>query len=173
MNHQVLFPIIELLEKNNIKYALGGSGLLYYLNLIGSVNDWDITVECPKDKLVKAINGYDWEEQRSGDYPFASQYRLSIGSHNIDFIGSFAFYAEDEVLKLPVSVYGNWDGINLSSPEIWYIAYFLMGRKEKARLILSYLKENKVKVNELLIRDLLKKDSLNNEIRQEFKLLIQ
>ncbi len=173
MNHQVLLPIIRLLEKNKITYALGGSGLLYYLKLIDSVNDWDITVECPKDTLVSAINGYDWVEQWSGDHPFASQYRLSIDSLNIDFIGSFAFHSEDEVLKLPVSIIGDWDGIKISSLEVWYVAYSLMGRQEKANLIMSYLKTNKEMVNDSLISDLTEKNGLKNEIRQELRLLIQ
>lgn len=72
MNHHVLFSIIKRLEENNILYSLGGSGLLYYLGLVDSVNDWDLTVECTKDNLIKAIDGYDWVEHRSGDYPFAN-----------------------------------------------------------------------------------------------------
>ena len=55
----------------------------------------------------------------------------------------------------------------------WDKAYSLMGRKEKANLILSYLKTNKEKVNDNLISDLIKKDGLNNEIRQALRLLIQ
>jgi hypothetical protein len=172
MNHQVLFPIVKLLEANQITYALGGSGLLYYLKLIDSVNDWDITVECSKDTLTEVIKRYDWVEQRSGDYPFASQFRLSVDSPRIDFIGHFALYSESELIPLPVSTLGEWDGIKLSSLEVWYAAYYLMGRKERANLILSYLKTNKEKINVHLINNLLKKDGLNNELRQELTLLI-
>ncbi|WP_334077578.1 hypothetical protein [Paenibacillus sanfengchensis] len=67
MNHRELFPIVEKLEEHRIKYALGGSGLMHFLGLIDSVNDWDITVACPKDTLLKAISGYEWIEQTSGD----------------------------------------------------------------------------------------------------------
>lgn len=172
MNHQVLFPIVKLLEANQITYALGGSGLLYYLKLIDSVNDWDITVECSKDTLTEAIQGYDWVEQKSGDYPFASQFRLSVDFPRIDFIGRFALYSEEEVISLPVSILEEWDGIKLSSLEVWYAAYFLMGRKEKASMLLTYLKSNKDKVNIHLINDLLMKDGLNNELRQGLTLLI-
>lgn len=48
-----------------------------------------------------------------------------------------------------------------------------MNRTEKANLILSYLKDNKEKVNETLIRDLLKKDNLNNHISRELSMLIK
>lgn len=59
-------------------------------------NDWDIMVDCPKDKLIKAIGGYEWKERRTGDFPFASKYRLSVASLKIDFIGYFAIHAEDK-----------------------------------------------------------------------------
>ncbi|MEK4512134.1 hypothetical protein EJP82_12000 [Paenibacillus anaericanus] len=173
MNHYTLFPIIKRLEENSIVYSLGGSGLLYYLNLIDSINDWDITVECPKDKLIETLEGYDWVEQRSGDYPFASQYRLSIASLNIDFIGCFALHTENGVLNLPINHNRKWDGINISSPEVWYVAYYLMNRKPKASMLLNYLKTSTEKVNTTLINDLIKTNILNNELSQELSLLIR
>ncbi|MGZ7440438.1 hypothetical protein [Paenibacillus sp. TH7-28] len=75
-NHE-LFPVIERLEKCNITYSLGGSALLYYLKLVDAINDWDITVDCAKETLIEAIQDYDWVDQKSGDHPFASQYRIN------------------------------------------------------------------------------------------------
>ncbi|NEU26158.1 hypothetical protein G3M74_08515 [Paenibacillus polymyxa] len=98
---QEILPIIRRFEENKLTYSLGGSGLLYYLNLTDVVNDWDIMVECPKDILFKAIDGYDWIELNSGDYPFASKYRIQITSLKIDIMGGFAFYTEGEVVHLP------------------------------------------------------------------------
>lgn len=167
MTYEVLYPIISKLESDNIAYALGGSGLLFFLGLIDSVNDWDITVDCKKDTLIHAISGYDWIDQRTGDYPFASQFRLSIHTHKIDFIGGFACYSNDTIIKLPVSYFLEIQGIKLSNPEIWYVAYDLMGRKEKSNLIMKYLTTNKDKTNKYLIKQLLMQDGLNKEIRQE------
>ncbi|MGP0576863.1 hypothetical protein ACTP13_07580 [Paenibacillus peoriae] len=175
IDHQDILPIIRRFEEDEITYSLGGSGLLYYFNLTDLVNDWDLMVECPKDTLLKAIDGYDWIEQDSGDYPFASKYRIHITSLRIDIIGGFAFYAEGEVVHLPTSHIRNreWDGIKVSSPEIWYVAYYLMGREEKSNLILGYLKTHKEIVDKHLIRDILKKNGLNDEIREELSKLIQ
>lgn len=172
MDYKEILPIIKRLEDNNISYSLGGSGLLYYLKLIDIVNDWDLAVECPKDLLLKAIAGYDWIEQSSGDFPFASNYRISINSLKIDIIGYFALQTEGGVLNLPVSHFDKWDRIKISSPEIWYVAYSLMNRKTKAGLLLNYLKNNKSKVNRNIIVDFINTKSLNDEIREELKKLI-
>ncbi|MEK4436140.1 MULTISPECIES: hypothetical protein [Paenibacillus] len=172
MNYQVLLPLIKRLEENNIPYALGGSGLLHYLGLIDFVNDWDIVVECPKHLLFSIINEYDFTEQESGDYPFASQYRISIESLKIDFIGYFALYSDDTIINLPVHSMGKWDIINVSSPELWYVAYYLMNRKSKANIILKYLNSSKEKLNINLIEELIKIHGLNEDIKRELNLLI-
>lgn len=172
MTYEAIIPILKRLEENNIAYAVGGSGLLYFLGLTDSIHDWDITVECPKDTLIKAIRGYDWVDQRSGDSPFASEYRLSINALHIDFIGKFACYSNDKIINLPVSSFVKMHGIHLSNPEIWYVAYDLMGRKEKANLLLKYLNANKDKANAYLIKELLKQNGINDEIRQELGKLI-
>ncbi|MFE6073387.1 hypothetical protein ACFVQB_02795 [Paenibacillus sp. NPDC057886] len=145
------------------------------MNLSNTVNDWDLIVDCPKDRLLKVIEGYDCIEQESGDYPFASKYRIHIPSLRIDIIGGFAFYAEGEVVRLPTSHIQNrtWDGIKVSCLEIWYVAYYLMGRKEKSNLILGHLQTHKEIVDQHLIRDLLMKTGLNYEIREELSKLIQ
>ncbi len=173
LDQSEVLPIIKRLKDNKISYALGGSGLLYYLGICDSVNDWDITVDCSKDKLISAISGYDWAEKKSGDYPFASQYRISIDSLIIDFIGYFAFQYKEEVINIPIYPCEKWGSINVSSPEVWYVAYYLMGRKEKADLILNYLKSNKKKINKDFIEDLVKQKGLiSSEIIQNMRTLV-
>lgn len=167
-----IIPIIRKLEENNIMYSLGGSGLLYYLNLVESINDWDITVDCSKEELLKALNGHDCLELESGDYPFASQYRLSVETQHIDFIGGFALHAEKGILQLPLERLGEWNGIHMASPEVWYVAYYLMGRQSKADLLLHYLQNNACTINYSLIEDLLKSTSLGHELRQSLISLV-
>lgn len=147
---------------------------MYYFQLIDSMNDWDITVDCSKEILLKAINGYDWVDQRSGDDPFASEYRISIETPSIDFIGNFALRYEGEIIKLPVSILENhsWGEIKLPSLEVWYVAYYLMGRKEKSQLILNYLQANQEMVDTALITDLIKRIGMNNEISEELGKLV-
>lgn len=173
MNPQSIFPIIKKLEYNSIAYSLGGSGLLYYLGLTDAINDWDLTVECPKNKLIEVVQDYEWTEHPSGDYPFASQYRISIDALQIDFIGYFAVHTDKAILHLPVHHMGRLDGINISSPEVWYLAYYFMNRRSKANTILNYLKAHREKVNPGLIRQLMQTNTLNREISEQLTFLIQ
>lgn len=139
MDHLELIPVVKSLEAHRISYALGGSGMLAYLRLTDTVHDWDLMVECPKSKLIEAIQGYEWIELSCGGYPFASQYRISIPSLYIEFIGYFALRTENGIVRLPVRSLAKWDGIRISDPEIWYVAYRLMNRESKASLLRDYL----------------------------------
>lgn len=42
MEPSELMPIVNQLKKHDFAYALGGSGLLFCLDRIDSVNDWDL-----------------------------------------------------------------------------------------------------------------------------------
>jgi hypothetical protein len=134
--------IADRLEANEIIYALGGSGLLYSLGLIEAVNDWDITVECSRNELVQILNEFEWMEQNSGDYPFASKYRIQVPQFKIDFIGFFSLHSNSGIINLPVKQSTRWNGIKMGSPEVWYAAYKLMNRENKASLLYNYLKTN-------------------------------
>jgi hypothetical protein len=129
-----LINFTKQLEKFDIEYALGGSGLLYSLNFIDEVNDWDITTDCPYDELVRALSNFEWEQSTSGDYPFASKYRLSISNPNIDIIGYFGIHTEMGIFKFPTTTSFIWNEIKVGSPESWFVAYTLMGRTTKANL---------------------------------------
>lgn len=172
MDHHVLLPIVKRLEDHRIPYSLGGSALLYYLDIINVVNDWDLMVECPKDALIRAFEGLDWVEQGSGEYPFASQYRISLDSLNIDCIGYFAFHTKEGILRLPVRSFEKWDNIRISSPEVWYVAYCLMNRKLKADLLFEYLMNHRTKVNAELVKELMAAKCLPEEERESLRLLL-
>ncbi|CAH1198885.1 hypothetical protein [Paenibacillus sp. JJ-223] len=167
MDHRQLLPLVERLDARGVRYALGGSGLLRYLNLIQSVNDWDLTVECSKVELLEAIHGFDYKEQPSGDPPFASEYRLSLPSLNVDIIGGFAIYSGKGVVKLPIRRMSVWDGVHVSHPEVWYVAYRLMDRGTKGDMLFQYLQSNKRLVNQDLVHELLAADHLDPFLRNE------
>lgn len=147
-----LVRMTDKLKESGISYALGGSGLLHALGLVEQVNDWDLLVECSKEKLLKVIEGYSWQEQSSGDGLFASEYRIQVVPISIDFIGYFALRSTKGIVKLPIDkghgegkrnregYKGSWQGIPLSTPETWYVAYKMMGRESKAELLYNYLK---------------------------------
>lgn len=175
MNPQKILPLVKRLEANHIAYSLGGSAILYFLGLVDSVNDWDLMLDCPKSKLIEAVAGYEWIEKESGDKPFASEYRMEIESLNVDVIGGFAFDVDGRRLELPISPIPNvkWHGMHVSSPEVWYVAYHMMGRHEKANLILAFLQTSNEVVNQDLIESLLANDNLTDEIRKGLSMLIE
>jgi len=172
MEPSELMPIVNQLKEHNIAYALGGSGLLYGLNRIDSVNDWDLAVDCPKEALIQAIRDYDWIEQSSGDFPFASEYRISIASPNIDFIGGFALRSGEATVRMPIRIRRQWNGINVSSPEVWYVAYSLMGRTSKASLLLDYLKRHPSAVDADAVNYFLNVEGLPEDIQEELRSLV-
>lgn len=175
-----LVRITDELKESGISCALGGSGLLHALGLVEQVNDWDLLVECSKEKLLKVIQRYSWQEQSSGDGLFASEYRIQVVPISIDFIGYFALRSSKGIVRLPLEKEeaegkrnGNrhtWHGISLSAPEIWYVAYKMMGREPKAELLYNYL--NHTARNEKLIMKLVRNDMLEESIKEDLLQLL-
>ncbi|NOV02277.1 hypothetical protein [Paenibacillus planticolens] len=138
-----LAAVCEKFEQMGISYSLGGSGLLLSLGLVNSVRDWDVMTEAPKDRALKALQNYEVEEITSGDYPFGSEYKLFIGNVNpqVEVLGCFSIYSDKGLCRMPSIPLSRWNGIQVGSPEVWYVAYALMDRMDKAALLLSFLKE--------------------------------
>lgn len=135
--------VAALLEAEGIHYASGGSGLLYSLGLVSHVRDWDLTTDAPLEAVTAALQGIPYSLVPSGDYPFASGYRLSVQDDALplDIIGGFAIHCERGICRLPSYSSFIWEGIRMGSPEVWAVAYALMNRTEKAQQLFSYLQE--------------------------------
>jgi hypothetical protein len=136
--------ITGLLDAAGLGYASGGSGLLYSLGLTQAVRDWDLTTDAPLESVTHALQGVAWISLTSGDYPFASSYRLSIEDPRlpIDIIGRYAIHSEHGLCRLPALAAFQWNGLSMGSPEIWTAAYTLMKRDQKAELFYDYLQEH-------------------------------
>lgn len=135
-----LKPLLRMLEQHQIEYALGGSGMLHAFGLYDTVHDWDVLVDCTKEQLLDALGECVIVECPSGEFPYASAFRLSLPEWKVDLIGRFAFHTAAGLFHVPVTVSsGSWDGVRLSSLEHWYIAYRFMNREEKAERIKQYL----------------------------------
>lgn len=149
MNLNNLLSVVKIIEQNNIKYALGGSGLLLRLGLANTVNDWDITIEYPKNELLNILKHFDVKEIESGDHPFASKYKLLVHSVHpkVEIIGYFSIKTESGVCKLPALSEDRWCDVQIGSPEVWYVAYSLMNRTEKSNKLYSYLKDHGTNVD--------------------------
>ncbi|MDR6551599.1 hypothetical protein [Paenibacillus qinlingensis] len=138
-----LTAVTQKLDQAGIRYSLGGSGLLLSLGLIDTVGDWDVMVEAPKVQVLHALQHNRIEEKISGDYPFATQYKLVVLSDTpeVEIISGLAIHTDKGLCRLPSTPCATWNGIQIGSPEVWYIAYALMNRTVKAALLLAYLKE--------------------------------
>ncbi|WP_248929144.1 hypothetical protein [Paenibacillus hamazuiensis] len=143
-----LKAVAQALEKAGIAYALGGSGLLYSLGLAETVNDWDVMTEAQQDVVERSLRDFDVAEKKSGDFPFATAYKLMVrfrdGQPPVEMIGSFAIRSEQGLCRLPAIPSSRWEGIWTGSAEVWYAAYSLMQRTEKAELLLAYLRKHGV-----------------------------
>ncbi|MFC5528370.1 hypothetical protein [Cohnella yongneupensis] len=146
MNQKIenLLAVTKRLEKSEIPYALGGSGLLLSFDLTNTVRDWDITTNASIEDVLNSLSGLHIEEITSGDYPFASSFKLLIHENDpqVELIGDFTIQTDNGICKIPTIPDSRWEGVKVGSPEAWYVAYSLMERIEKANLLLSYLKNN-------------------------------
>jgi hypothetical protein len=165
-----LIAATEELKRYGITYALGGSGLLHCLGLTNSVRDWDIMTEAPKEQVLKALQNLYVQEITSGDYPFGSKYKLLIHKEvpQVEVSGNFSIFTDKGLCKLPTIPVLLWDGIQVGSPEVWYVAYSLLNRKDKSDLLLSFLKE---KGADKHILQILKNEPLPDEILEEISSL--
>lgn len=160
-----LMQVITQLQRQKINYALGGSGMLLSLGLTESVNDWDIMTDAPKAQLLNALYGLKIEETTGPEHPFGTEYKLVVYEHEqdrqVDILGNLAIFSDNHLCKMPTIPTTSWHGVQVSAPEIWYVAYALMNRTSKAELLLDYLKHNPVNTE---IIHLLKKELLSEDI---------
>lgn len=163
--------ITARLEAGGIEYASGGSGLLYSLGLAEAVRDWDLMTDAPLQSVAEALQGIAWTTVQSGDYPFASSYRLSIHDDALplDVFGGFAIHSSAGLCRFPARSSFVWESIRMGSPELWAVAYALMERKEKARLLFAYLHRHGAS-REMV--ELMLNEPLPQPIREELQRLL-
>ena len=145
-----LRAVLGALDVAGIEAALGGSGLLHALGLVDAVRDWDLTTDVPLGSVAAALaaSGLPWADAALRDGPYATAYRLLVnpggGEVDVDVMGRFAVRpaAGAPPCHLPTVVRGWWHGVPLGSPEVWAVAYRLMGRHPKAELLLGHLRRH-------------------------------
>lgn len=162
----MLLPVVEQLQRHGVVVALGGSGLLQSLGLAEGVRDWDLTSDAHWERVEQALAGLAWRQAPCGDGPFASRYRIAMmaGDKEVDLMGAFAIRTEAGVVALPTVVCSEWQGVPVGSPEVWAVAYRLMGRHAKADLLSGWLRENGARAE---VVDRLLREPLPPELRLE------
>ncbi|MEM7738573.1 MAG: hypothetical protein AAF267_22595 [Deinococcota bacterium] len=137
-----LHTLSQQLTQAGIVHALGGSGLLSYLDLAVEVNDWDLTTEAPLNAVEEALRGYDFVRlEPKGIYKSAFLLKLELPQSEADVIGGFAIADSHQVINIRTVVTGYWDGVPVGSAEEWLKAYRAMGRTRKAELLAQYLQQ--------------------------------
>lgn len=138
-----LGPLVEVageLEREGIACALGGSGLLAALGLWDTVHDWDLTTDAPLDRVSRTLARFSpVPHGASGVHADA---KLVIGGGAVEVIVGFAMHGPGGVVRLPTIAGARWNGVALGSPEAWAVAYALLGRAPKARLLFEALERN-------------------------------
>ncbi len=122
----------ETMQKHNIHFSIGGSGLLYFLGLAPDCADWDILTEADLEEIKAAF--YDKELYITGaNRPFASSYlvKLTILGIEFDIIGNFAIYTNNGIQSFPSNPKSNLCKYPISDPKQWIEVYRLLNRPYK------------------------------------------
>ena len=121
-----LAALTARLDAKGIAWAVGGSGLLAALGLVEQVNDWDVQVAGEPDPLRFLF--HDLDHSFHGNGGCHADAKLTFPRERVELITSFAFFAPDGVVRIPLHVARRWNGLPIASPEGWACAYWLMGR---------------------------------------------
>lgn len=131
----------RVLSRRSIPSAVGGSGLLASLGLIGTVNDWDLVADAQPAAVEAALDElslrYSRAEQ-SGVFRTQALFTIDAGDHQIDVLVRFALQGPNGVIDIPARLGHWWRGLQMAEPEDWYLAYRLMGRQARAELLENY-----------------------------------
>jgi hypothetical protein len=137
---------VALLAEDGILAALGGSGLLAALGLSDQVRDWDLTTDAHpalvRAALTRAKVRFSSAAAGEGGFATQARFRVDGGDHDVDLIVGFALRSGAEVVTLPTRVTGQWCGLPLGDPEVWALAYRLMGRHRQAAILRTYLDQH-------------------------------
>lgn len=141
--------MLAALAAHGVEAAIGGSGLLAALGLVDRVRDWDVTTDGSVELVRAALDDtglpYRSAAVRDGVYATRERYVVSAPDHEVDVIVGFAVHsaAADGVVPLPTTITGHWRGLPLADPEVWALAYRLIGRADRAAVLERWLRDRR------------------------------
>lgn len=143
---QVLVKIAKALNAKGVRWAVGGSTLLFIKGIVFSYNDIDIVVvleDAEKAReALKEIGEYRPSEKVSKTKVFDE---FVIDGVDVDVVSGMAIEAYGQVNDCSFKNEGvehiemEGEDVILDSLEAWYNIYNLQGRSEKARYIKDYM----------------------------------
>jgi hypothetical protein len=138
----VIRQVQAALTDAGARNVVGGSALLAGLGLVSVVNDWDLVTDAEPAKVADTLTrlGVQFGEVPA-TAPFRSERLLVIpeNGYSIDVIVRFAIAGPTGVVRIPARPGGRWNGLQLADPRDWERAYRLMGRVDRADLLLRTL----------------------------------
>jgi len=135
-----LVALVSRLESGGVPCALGGSGLLAALGLAHEVRDWDLTTDASLDHVREIVR--DLPYAHSGHIDVHVDDKLIFDGEQLELIVRFALRSSDGVVRIPTIVVARRENVPLGSPEAWAVAYALMDRAAKAKLLFDHLKDH-------------------------------
>lgn len=142
-----LFAMIEILNKNQVEFSIGGTGLLYFLGLYDKVGDWDILTNAKFSKIEKCLEGLKYTKV-SVKHPFYSNflYQVDLNGFEFDIMGDFKYEVEGDLVSMTSSPYMWKEEIPLANPSEWQSFYERINREskkdsKKSELLKEWLKK--------------------------------
>lgn len=123
-----------------IIWALGGSSVLIAHGLWEKPpTDWDLNTDADLERVQAALAAFQVEvHPLTGSDNYATTARLTV-EEEIDLMVQFAVRTEGGIVHLPTMVSRTWKGMPVGSPEVWAVAYRLIGRPVKPDLLSDWL----------------------------------
>lgn len=145
----ILLEIAEIFNKENVTWAVGGSLLLYFHEILEGPKDIDIIIQPEDKKTVFEILRTMGEEQEIKDvsnYKTGVFGKFDVKGIEVDIIGDFYIKVSDGYYLHPFksknrkAIEKNGVKIYLDSIENWLSTYKAMGDpKGRVELIKNYL----------------------------------
>lgn len=124
-----------------ITWALGGSSVLIAHGLWDQPpTDWDLNTDAELERVQAALTGFQVTlHPLTGSGAYATKARLTV-AEEVDLMVRFAVRTEGGIVHLPTVVSRTWNGMPVGSPEVWAVAYRLIGRPVKPDLLSNWLR---------------------------------
>lgn len=150
---KVLRSIAKEFNQAGIRWALGGSMLLYFKEIANNVHDIDIMVfedDVPKVvAAMKKLQAKPMPANPNSKYKTKWFLEYVLSGVDIDIMAGFAIVSHDRVVDCsfkPSQVMERFDldgvAIPLQSVELWLKYYRLMGRDDKVDMIENSQKQS-------------------------------
>jgi len=117
----VVAAVVDAIQAQGAVAAVGGSGLLAALGLVGRVRDWDVTTDAETETVEAALRatGLPVAPAPAGEGSYATRARFVVpcADHDVDVLVGFALRDNrGGVVPMPARVTRTWSGLPIADP---------------------------------------------------------